>query len=355
MTRKNIWRIVATMSLSVFILIALLFFAPPLPNQRDNGFTRIWVKNLPELIRQVETEIPVEAISGATEHHIFISTSNPVCLIRQNYSLDKFDTIYIPINPTPNVLSGRKMVIDSPWSYLFLNNEPGFVFGKLNDSTLGDAAFMKTKQLFVQSVPLSPSTVVVRTFDSLQSKQIFQKVYSLNGEVLAEEEVFENQTDRGFGTGGILRFDETSNLLVYVQSYQNQFIILDTNLVVAHRFNTIDTTFTNDVSITQARIDGREKLVPAKARINVNKNAFVSNGLLFIAAGLRADNETLDAFNNNSAIDIYQINNGKYLGSFYIPSMNTEKMKDFMIKGDTLVVLYKKNIAIFKKTFPTDI
>lgn len=353
MTKKTIWGILATISFAVCLLAGLLYFAPPLPNQHNNGFSRILLSNTIHPIVQQQTEIPLETICGATDHHIFFSTPNPSCIIRQNYALNKPDTIFFPVNLTPKVLSTRNFAIDSPWSYLFINNEPGFVFGKLNDSVVQNAAFTSTRQLFIQSMSVSPTTVIIRTFDSLQSKQVFQKIYSPNGQILAEEELFNDQQDMGFGTGGLLRFDKAKNLLVYVLSFQNQFITLDTNLTVLHKFNTIDTTFVNDIQFKQANIEGVDKFVPAKARIIVNKNAFAENGILYVLSRMRADNETIGVFNNNSVIDIYYLKDGTYSGSFYLPNIEGEKVRSFIIRKDKLIALYKKNIAIFSIILPT--
>lgn len=346
MTRKTALMISGIMLLAITILVCLVLLSP-LPNQQENGFVRTWLDSSTVLLTQQETDIPVETLCGSTDDNIFISTSNPRCLIKQDYNLGKFDSIYIPVVLTQTVLSNKHFGISDSCVYLFINNEPGFIYGKLNDSSISTPTFTPTKQIFSQSTSISPTAVVIRTFDSLQKKQVFQKISASSGQIIAEELIFKDQDDKGFGSDGMLKFDNVLKLLVYVQFYQNRFIILDTNLVVLNQFNTIDTTFTNEMKFKQANIDGKDKLVPSKARITVNKKTYAENGLLYIASGLRADNETLRTFKNNTAIDVYSLSNGKYVGSLHVPDQGKQKMKSFLVKKDKLIALYDKSIAIY--------
>jgi hypothetical protein len=352
MNKKVVLKISGTIVLAIVTLTCIFLLAPSLPNQRDNGFNRKWIKDAIEPFHQQKTNIPVEDICGVTDQNVFITTNNPRCLIRHNYNLDKFDSIFFPVNITPEVMSNRNFVIDSPWTCLFINNQPGFILGKMNDSMVQNPSFTGTPQLFIQSTWISPSSAVIRTFDSLQTKQILQKITCSTGEVNAEEPLFAEQPDMGFATGGILKFDRTQNILIYVQFYQNNFFVLDTNLVVLHRFNTIDTSFTNSMTVKQVKIAGVEKIVPSKARITANKGAFAADGFLYVHSGLRADNESLNEFNNNTVIDIYQINTGIYTGSFYIPNVDGNRLKSFVVRKDKLIVLYKTNVSIFTLSLP---
>lgn len=353
MNKKTVFKISATILSAIITLTCIFLLAPKLPNQLNNGFNRKWIKDAIQPFHQQQTDIPVEDICGATDQNVFITTNNPRCLIRHNHSLNKFDSIFFPVNITPEVMSNRNFVIDSPWTCLFINNQPGFILGEIKDSIVQSPFFTGTPQLFIQSEWISPSSAVIRTFDSLQSKQILQKITSSTGQVVAEEPLFAEQPDMGFATGGILKFDRTQNLIVYVQFYQNNFFVLDTNLLVLHRFNTIDTSFTNGMTVKQVNIAGVEKIVPSKARVTANKRAFAVSGLLYVHSGLRADNESISEFNNNTVIDVYKINNGKYIGSFYIPNVDGNRLKSFLVRNNKLIALYKTNVSIFTLTLPT--
>ena len=85
--------------------------------------------------------------------------------------------------------------------------------------------------------------------------------------------------------------------------------------------------------------------VPLKA---INKLCCLGNGHIFIISGLKADNETEEEFENNAVIDSYNIRDGEYEGSFYIPGFRGKKITDFWISKSMVVLLAGEYIKVFR-------
>jgi len=74
----------------------------------------------------------------------------------------------------------------------------------------------------------------------------------------------------------------------------------------------------------------------------------VSNGLLYVISKLKADNEDGQAFEYNSVIDKYSITDGSYRGSFYLLSVNKNKLKSFKVFNNTCVILYEGQVIKYR-------
>jgi hypothetical protein len=83
----------------------------------------------------------------------------------------------------------------------------------------------------------------------------------------------------------------------------------------------------------------------------VNYNGSISGGKLFLQSMLKADNEYELDFNENSIIDIYDLKNGDYKGSFYIPAYEGKKAHQFQVISHQLYALYGKTVVLYDLKF----
>jgi len=117
---------------------------------------------------------------------------------------------------------------------------------------------------------------------------------------------------------------------------------------VTYISHTIDTISSNSVDYTEERKNEKSKISAASARKLVNRDVVLDskNGLLYVISNLKADNETATSFRKNNVIDIYNIYNGKYLNSFYIPKQFEQTIKSLIIQDQFIIVLYKEYMEI---------
>ncbi len=330
-------------SIVIAILASLLLFTR-LPNRQPNGFVRSWLP-APIPLQQSLVNPAVTHISGASRSCLYFSSTDPRWVLITDTALRLTDTLFFEIQPA-TTWKQPNISIDSPLVYMYSGNESYFIRGYINTSTLQVNALHTP--LFTRMAQVSPELLIVRGIDSTRTHLVFKQLNTHTGQVMKEASIVESGRDAGFATDGFLHYDKASQRLVYIQFYQNRFFCLDTNLTLQYTGNTIDTTFTNTATIKLLQKGNDIKLMPSTPRLMVNNNSTVANGYLYVLSGLRADNETLSDFNQNSTVDVYAIANGKYKGSFYIPKLAGKKMTDWYIRGQLLVTLYKEGeVATF--------
>lgn len=154
----------------------------------------------------------------------------------------------------------------------------------------------------------------------------------------------EKQIDGYFCTDGQFTHDNRSNRLVYMYYYRGSFTCLDTNLNVVYQSKTIDTVKYVNIRLKQVK----NKVTHSTPPNLVNKRVCVTNDRVYMQSALKADNETSSDFEDSEVIDVYNLENGKYINSFYIPRLEKKKLTEFKIYNNTLVVLYNHILAIFE-------
>ncbi len=84
---------------------------------------------------------------------------------------------------------------------------------------------------------------------------------------------------------------------------------------------------------------------PSPNNLNPNLSGFVdADSLLYVLMTQSVQFDTKD----KCFIDVYSIETGKYLHSFHVPDLNGSAPRSFIKQGNQFVILYDKNIAIFK-------
>jgi len=144
---------------------------------------------------------------------------------------------------------------------------------------------------------------------------------------------------------GILLTDDINKKIIYVQYYKNGYTEADYNLKILHKGRTKDTV--NFANVTLGTPDKKGKINVTSIPTVINKSAAVYNNLLFIHSALLADNENRDFFNQSSVIDVYDLKKHKYRFSFYISDFKNQKIKEFKVVGNKMVVLFENNCVIY--------
>jgi hypothetical protein len=238
-----------------------------------------------------------------------------------------------------------KITVDSPIIYLHEGVTPTIVQGTTSDSLLHRTA---GKFYFNLATPLSPVSCVYRIVDRRRQNTL---VKQLNDSLIQANNILEKQVDGIFCTEGALHAQPASNRLIYVYSYRNQFIVIDTNLRIEYKARTIDTI--SHVKFKVDFIPSEKSLTLSSPPTFVNKESCVSGNYLFIHSALRADNDENSIYEIGSPIDVYSLIDGKYLLSFYLPDYQRKKIRDFRVFGNTLIALYDHYAYSYKLNIPS--
>lgn len=171
-------------------------------------------------------------------------------------------------------------------------------------------------------------------------KSKIDRTYSLKRE---PEEVFSND--------GRLEWDAEGSRLFYTYYYRGEFLCLDTNMALLYKGKTIDTT-TAQISIQRKVGAGPGnkgvKITQNKPPETVNRYSCIYQNRFYLCSSKIADNEDLKVFNANNVVDVYAAGDGKYEYSFYIPKFKGEKMRDFSVRNDGIVALYKSQMVKYR-------
>jgi len=330
----------------IVVVFLFLFLSAKMPNQNNNGFVRTW---LPDYVSPLDTQkmdFPIKHISGATIGQLYFSGNDPRWVVVTSHSLDVVDTLLFAIEQTPS-LSAPNITIDSPNVYMYASSISFFIAGRTDTSFL-DTLRLLTPQ-FTRFAQMSPDKLLIRGLDSTLTKQVFSQIDCQTGRILKQAEIIASQSDGGFGADGYLRFDPASQYAFFVQTFQNRFFCIDSNLNIKYTGSTIDTLSTNSAAIEVVKQKDKIKLMSTTPRQMVNKDCFVGNGFLFVVSSLRADNESLKDYNKHTTVDLYKITDGQYFGSFFIPNLDNGKAIEMKVFNDLLVVLYPKGrVATFQ-------
>jgi len=332
--------------LGAAVIIYILFVFADIPNKKNNGFNRKWLNKNLSAIAESEISLPSNRICGITNNSIYVTAENPQHILIFNRRLELIDTLFLNMNIPPNKIVPNFLEIDSPMIFLHLNNLETAFYGNIEKRSMNSTKL--NIGIFLRSIQVSPSTMIVRSIVDSLTYLSFKKVDVVTGKTLLTNNFIGNDAGDGLTNDGMLLYDKNSNKIFYIKYFKNQFYSADTNLNLVYKTNTIDTTFTGNAK-TGIEWHGKDaKIIPSTARIEVNKYAFVGDSLLYIQSGLRGDNEGLNSFVKNDDIDIYNLSNGKYVGSIALAKQDNQSFKSAKLINDTLIILYTRKIVMYK-------
>lgn len=341
-------------------LVAFILFASIIPIYslfiftqksifKKNGFVRVSNGKSLSPIRYITLPYNSYYLSGLTNNHAYLSNfTNPSNLIITNYSFE--DTQHLSINISPKYKIAWKatnVIVDSPDLYITEMITPSILSGNV-DTLITKDYFTFDKHDYLEAMPIAKNLFVLRVYDTAEKQAILEIKYFYPGLTYKakRKKVLEKQIDGKFCTDGMLLYTPQLGYLVYLYYYRNQFICLDSNLNIIYKGNTIDT-----ISRAQIKVDSvySEQIVTfSKPALMVNRKSCVFNDKLYVNSDLIADNEDKKLFQNNDIIDIYDLNNGKYKYTFYLPRYKGKRIRDFKVLNNKLLAIYDEHLLLYK-------
>ncbi|WP_316814266.1 hypothetical protein [Pedobacter heparinus] len=339
---------VALISVGCVLLIIFLFLLSYEVNRAPNNFIRLF----PPHVVLPDTEIKIQYnagyIAGADKKNIYLGENLAFNFI---LSVDKANSktqlIKIDIQPAAKMRTGEaKVFIDSPYFFLTGAMLKSAYRGSISEWIA--RPYFKNKVVTDVAIPIKDSSFIFRIIDRTKGYSLAK---SNNGSTAMQKapDLLEKQVDDFFSKDGMLHYNKKAGQLVYLYYYRNQFTVADTNLKLVYKGKTIDTVSQAKIKIGSPDKNGEIKL--AEPPVVVNKKSCVSDEYLFVQSNLKADNEDIEQFKNAWVVDVYEIENGKYKLSFYLPKTKTGKIKDMKVTGKTMAVLYEHKLCTYKLNF----
>lgn len=332
---------------AVIIVFILVFTSPGVGRWQKSSFKRNFINKTPMLIYHSEKITGLRAICGIERNHIYFETDTVGSIIETDSMLFNKRLIRVEIPDRKAFESLYTTFVDSSYWYIMAGNLPGIM--KLNIKNPSHQLFHFSGNLFSEAVVGANGNFILRVYQKSSGKwnQVFTRWNPIKNTLITNENVTVKDGDAGFSTDGMLLFDKSILRILYVPYYNNEFFCMDTLLNVLYKQPTIYTPTTPSIKVLLETSRYSKTITNGSPLYEVNLKSKVVNNRLYIHSGIRADNESSREFSNNAVLDVYQISDGHYLGSYYIPKYNKERLKDFEVTGDKIVVLYKNYIVTY--------
>lgn len=329
--------------LSISVVVLLYQLATPKINRRFDFLRNIKNDALAPM-DTVNVRYNSYAVAYVADDSIYLkNTMNPyhVLFIRLH---DK-DTVHINLSTFPIQNFHPQVEVLLPNIFLVDGTIPEVL--KASIKTRKTMQYMVNSAYFVEYIPVSEYSAAVRSLTNGEyalGKQMTDTPY-----VWFNRDLLQKQVDGIFCTDGMLRYNRELNRLVYTYFYRNEFIQLDTSLVLISRNKTIDPIDTAQIEITYVKTDNTR--THSKPPLRVNNRTFTSGKWLFVQSALMAKNDREDLFRTSPMIDVYDLTTSRYKFSFYVPSFGGIQMRDFGFHGSSLIVLYERHLVSYKLSF----
>ncbi|HRJ29745.1 MAG TPA: hypothetical protein PLV21_04005 [Cyclobacteriaceae bacterium] len=332
--------------LSLFVASNALVLSLHLSAQKEiehDEFTRNFITSGIEKRFQWELSSPKHYIAGLHDDYLYVADifqTGKLFSVKWEDNSDSIHTIHIPVTFKDSHISvdyGQVYITDLNHFDIF-----EFPFNAVNSVSKGTQVFDST--FFVEAVPFGGEVFAIRTLN--QSKEyVLALKHSIDAFPVQSPGILEKQLDGLFCVDGMLHYNSALKQLIYVYYYRNEFICMDTALQVVYKGRTIDGV--ERVQIRVAENKSRQTMTLASPPRIVNKKSHSSGEWLFIHSAIRATNESRSTFQKNDVLDVYSLRDGHYSGSFYIPRINGEKLRDFKVYENLLVTIHGRILTTF--------
>lgn len=335
--------------LSAFLVMTCLYHSSNHPNKEKNGFNRAISPIAVSSLNSSGRKDNIINIIGQSARYYYYQTRDPSVYAISKKNLDSLSFFTLPLSDTEKIRIGISFSseIDYPNCYIYAGNTHCIIKFDLNKSA---KSVYCPLGLFTRCARVSDSVFVIRGFYNAISKkdQFFMRAGIFHNQICLEDGLSKRTNDAGFSTDGFLHYDQSTGALVFISFFSNELLSFSPDLNLRYRKSTIDTMAAKPGKAEEVKKDHTKAITFVRPADIINYYNCVDRGIVYNFSDLQADNEAAEDFQNNSDIDVYSVDSGRYMGTFLLPKMDGGKCKHFQIYSDTLIALYDKKIMTYK-------
>lgn len=345
MNKKPLLQLLICIILCVGLVLGL-YLSSIKPND-NNGFIRKFNLNSITHLKQIDIKYNSYYIAGLEDNEIYLGNSTaPTHLLKVDYNLVDTQAISINVPEKSNIKwQSINTNINNDTIYMIEGIKPTYLIGSLRRRNVHRQQLEKIR--FDKQIAISAKSIAFRTADDKLHQNILSKAtITPTSKLIRKNFVLEKQIDGFFCTDGNLIYDKKSEKFIYYYYYRNQFVCLDTNFNLVYKGRTIDTVSRANIKIAKMKSENRTTF--AAPPTVINSQGCIAENIFYLISKLKADNEEKESFTKNIAVDMYSMNNGSYVSSFYLPLIEGHPISSFQIKGNTLFAIYDKYLVKFR-------
>lgn len=339
--RKRIYYL-ASLLLAAFLIVVTLVYTAPSPNKQLNGFRRQYLQTGPlKPYTAIPTHDAILDIAGVSDTSFYFSTTDPATMLVTSLEPgSRTDTFQIAL---------RQSLKDSMGTYFFteVNNGDFFVYaynipaisktGRTTAATAGEYATFPAGGFSQAHVLRDSKHIMLRKLDLKKKDQFFMRVTLDGDSILSEKGLSALHGDGGMSTDGSLNYDRATGLFIYLYYYSNRYVTFDSAMHLVSEGTTIDTFTVSRFSLSSSMANKRVYMNQGPDQM-VNGFSCAHNGVLFVQAKLKADNDDDRLFHEHSIIDQYDLRTNRYKGSIYLDISPKEKINQLFVHENKLLV-----------------
>lgn len=346
--RKSLKRhtlfLLATNFLSIALVVAL-FLSSEHIIKKENNFTRRFL--IHPVIEKETFPLDNDQYYFAGSHGSELYLGNrkyPLSFSTLDTALTRIRTVYL--HPDREDFPFRNISVKAvyPFYYVYDGSVPVILRGKVGSTNPVTVSFQDA--YFHQLAVIDSTTFALRTQSAETKSLLLAKLSLRRRHVQLYPNILTKQIDGVFDMDGTL-ISDPGRQLAYIYAYRNEFIVTDAELGSVRRFNTIDTTRTAQIKITQLSDGTHQMQAPP---VKVNNGSGLYRGLLFNQSLLRGKHESRSAWRKADVIDVYKTDSQYYVGSFYLYRKKGAKLNGFLITEQSLYAIYGEHLIRYKLT-----
>jgi len=337
----------AVCTAACLLLVLILYAFADKPNESKNGFSRKMPAVNAVLQHTLELKYPAYYIAGATAQQLYLANySASLHLLTVDRQLQ--DTQQLTFRLAPGERYAWKlarMMVDSPAVYMAEGITPMLYSGDLHSLSLH--RFLPQSCFFNILQNISPASFISRSIhvDSLGNKQnILAKIKTDSPYVTISPNSITKQVDGIFCTDGTFDYDKQSGRLVYAYHYRNEFVTLDSNLQQQYTGHTLDTNTRAKIQVANMSTGISKFSAPP---VYVNSRVRTADNRIYILSTLIADNENKQIRRDKEIIDVYALDNGRYIYTLYVPLPTEDRITDFIVQDGQLYTLHDHTLHAY--------
>lgn len=327
-------------------IVVVLFIFSEAEVHRNNAFVRRYPHH--PIAKKYDLPIKYNSyyIAGYQNELLYLgNTTAPLHLLEVN--LKTKDTQHIKINIDRKDIPFRSVSVKlhPPYFFVMDGSVPCIFRGEIG---LWEAKlWMKDKAYFTHAIPIDSNKLFIKAINAKTNEAtlgLIEKRHDFL--VLIDPNLLEKQIDGMFDVDGIMDVSEDKKNLSYVYSYRNQFLIMNSDLELLRREETIDTIRIAQIQLSQRNEQGeiQMKAPPLK----VNRTAALHQNLMMINSTRLGKYEEPRMLNQASIIDVYDWKKQTYEFSFYLYNIGQKKVKEFQVYDEYLVAVIEDVLSVYQ-------
>lgn len=330
---------------SVGMMVVLFLFSEEIMHH-ENPFIRRYPHHPVALTHTVDLKFNSYYFAGYANGRIYLGNyTDPLHVLSMDTTLQHRQKVKIAFDRTELPFRMVKIFVRAPYFYLTDGTVPCVFRGTINNWKAN--VELKSTPPFTLAEPMDSMILAFRNNNGKNGAHVLGV---FNSGKLSKTQyaptLLQKQIDGIFDTDGMLQYSTSLDRIVYVYFYRNQFIVADKNGALDYRGNTIDTIAHAKIKV--AYLKGKNERKMAAPPLIVNAHTAVCDNLLFIHSKVPGRYENEKIWEQASIIDVYDVENNKYIFSFPIYEIGAQKLRSFFVTPTHLFVLMDTQIVVYR-------